>query len=252
MPTDYLDEIIGAVKSGAKDTDDDEEGQGINAPAKPVQTQNTQQNNQTPQENRQMPQENKQVPQETKKPEDKEETIAREIGQKDMKGLEDEELSAIEKTAIEKELEVNKKIEIKAYGKVKIYRIPGKPLAYYFVPTTKPTSSERRMINTLKEATTILISIAPYKIRNAEERRIVYKQKVIEIIRSNQNLKIPESRQNFYADAVVREMVGYGLIDDLIKDDNLEEIMIVGPKRPVYVFHREYEMMLTNIEYYSV
>ncbi|MEI7961477.1 MAG: ATPase, T2SS/T4P/T4SS family [archaeon] len=244
MPTDYLDEIIGAVKQGAKEIKDNEEGQGINAPATPPQPQNTQQTTQPPQEKTQ-------IVQETKKPEDKEEEIAHEIIQKDMKGLEDEDLSAAEKTAIEKELEANKKIEVKAYGKVKIYRIPGKPLAYYFVPTTKPTASERRMINTLKEATTRLISITPYKIRNPEERRVVYKQKIIEIIRNNPNLRIPESRQNFYADAVVREMVGYGLIDDLIKDDNLEEIMIVGPKRPVYVFHREYEMMLTNIEYYS-
>ena len=243
MPTDYLDEIIGAVKQGAKTPTDDEEGQGINAPALPATQVGTPQPKTPPEKN--------QDAQETKKPEDKEEELAREIVQKDMKGLEDEELSAADKTAIEKELEANKKVEIKSYGKVKIYKIPGKPLAYYFVPTTKPTSAERRMINTLKEATTRLISITPYKIRNAEERRVVYKQKVIEIIRSNPNLKIPESRQNFYADAVVREMVGYGLIDDLIKDDNLEEIMIVGPKRPVYVFHREYEMMLTNIEYYA-
>jgi flagellar protein FlaI len=37
----------------------------------------------------------------------------------------------------------------------------------------------------------------------------------------------------------------------LIKDDLLEEIMVVGPKKPVYVFHRDYEMMSTNIEFYS-
>jgi len=119
------------------------------------------------------------------------------------------------------------------------------------VPTPKPTAAERKIINTLKEATTRLIAIAPYKIRNPEERRIIYKQKIIEIIKNNPNLKIPESRMSFYADAIVREMVGYGLIDDLIKDDHLEEIMVVGPKKPIYVFHREYEMMTTNIEFFS-
>ncbi|MDO8627568.1 MAG: CpaF family protein, partial [Candidatus Diapherotrites archaeon] len=44
---------------------------------------------------------------------------------------------------------------------------------------------------------------------------------------------------------------GYGLIDDLIRDDKLEEIMIIGPNKPVYVYHREFEMMTTNIVFFS-
>ena len=221
MPTDYLEDIIGQAKASAKKQETKQE--------------------------------------ETKKIEDKEEEIAQEVKKEDLKELitpsnqkeeiDESEISA--KTQIEKELDTNKKIEVKSYGKVKIYKVPGKSLAYYFTPTVRPTGVDRRLINTLKEATTRLISIAPYKIRNPEERRVVYKQKIIEIIKNNPSLRIPETRTNFYAEAVVREMVGYGLIDDLIKDDQLEEIMIVGPKKPVYVFHREYEMMITNIEFYS-
>ncbi len=224
MPTDYLEDIIGAAKATtAKEETTPKKEEATKA-----------------------------------KPEDKEEQLAQNVQKKDFKEFKqtmehetEQESEMEEKTAIEKELEQNKKVEVKSYGKVKIYKVPGKPLAYYFTPTVRPTGVERKIINTLKEATTRLISIIPYKIRNPEERRIIYKQKIIEIIRSNPNLRIPESRTNFYAEAVVREMVGYGLIDDLIKDDQLEEIMIVGPKKPVYVFHREYEMMLTNIEFYS-
>ncbi len=185
-------------------------------------------------------------------PEEREEEIAQTVQQKDMdqfrKAFEEAEE---EPNEMQQEFEGGQKEEVKAYGKVKIYKITGKPLLYYFVPTIRPTAAERRIINTIKEATTRLISIAPYKIRNLEERRIVYKQKIIEIINTNPGLKIPQSRIGFYADAVVREMVGYGLIDDLIKDDFLEEIMVVGPKKPVYVFHREFEMMTTNIEFFS-
>jgi len=199
-------------------------------------------------------------------PEHREEEIAQTVQQKDIqeftRALEQPTSAAqtqqdlVEEdpseTSVEKELEsMEKKVELKSYGKVKIYRVPDKPLPYYFVPTPRPTGAERKVINTIKEATTRLISIAPYKIRNAEERRIVYKQKIIEIINNNPSLKIAPSRAQFYADAVVREMVGYGLIDDLIKDDLLEEIMVVGPQKPVYVFHREYEMMTTNIEFFS-
>jgi archaeal flagellar protein FlaI len=194
------------------------------------------------------------------KPEEKEEEIAQTVKHEDLSQFKekivgkDPDLTiepTKEKTLVEKELETQKKVELKKYGKATIYEIPGKPMKYYFVPTIRPTGAERRVINTIKEATTRLISIAPFKIRNPDERRIVYKQKVLDIVRSNPSLKIPKSRVSFYADAVVREMVGYGLIDDLIKDDLLEEIMVVGKGKPVYIFHREYEMMQTNIEFFS-
>ncbi len=194
--------------------------------------------------------EEKEVP---TKPEDKEEQLAHEAGKKQMESFNEtfEIEPSDQKAETEKELEQGKKIQLKSYGNVKIFQIPGKPLNYYYVPTIRPSAVERKIINTIKEATTRLVSIASYKIRNPEERRIIYKQKIIEIIQNNPSLNIPESRVNYYADAVVREMVGYGLIDELIKDDNLEEIMIIGPQKPVYVFHREFEMMTTNVEFFS-
>ncbi|MBI5553908.1 MAG: Flp pilus assembly complex ATPase component TadA, partial [Candidatus Diapherotrites archaeon] len=75
--------------------------------------------------------------------------------------------------------------------------------------------------------------------------------KIMEILKTSPELRIPANKYEFYAQTVVREMVGYGLIDELIQDDQLEEIMIIGPQQPVYVFHRKYEMMFTNIEFYS-
>ncbi|MCR4369038.1 MAG: ATPase, T2SS/T4P/T4SS family [archaeon] len=156
------------------------------------------------------------------------------------------------KSRAEKDLEKasNKEI-VEEYDDNKIYRLPGEPLLYYWTPVARPIGGERSIINTIKEAATRIISIAPYKIRDQEQRRNVYFQKVLEILRGSPELNIPKTRYEFYADAVVREMIGYGLIDNLIKDDNLEEIMVIGPNMPVYVFHRKHEMMLTNIEFYN-
>ncbi|MFH1586399.1 MAG: ATPase, T2SS/T4P/T4SS family [Candidatus Diapherotrites archaeon] len=156
-----------------------------------------------------------------------------------------------DKSTIEKEMENVKKIKVASYGNTTIYEIPGQPLMYYYTPVPRPTKGDKTIINTIKEAATRIISIIPYKIRDPEERRSVYQQKIMEILQTSKELRIPTRRFEFYADAVVREMVGYGLIDSLIKDDRLEEIMVIGAKRPVYVFHREYEMMKTNIEFFS-
>ncbi len=156
------------------------------------------------------------------------------------------------KSEAEKDIEkAGKKIEVASYGDVKIYKIPGKPLLYYFIPVPRSTGAEKTIINTIKEAATRLITISPYKIREPEQRRAVYKQKIMEILRGSPELRIPERRFEFYTDAVVREMVGYGIIDPLVRDDKLEEIMVIGPKKPVYLFHRDYEMMTSNIEFYN-
>lgn len=48
---------------------------------------------------------------------------------------------------------------------------------------------------------------------------------------------------------LLRDIVGYGEIDPLIQDDELEEIMIIGINKPVFVYHRKYGMMKTNITF---
>jgi flagellar protein FlaI len=156
------------------------------------------------------------------------------------------------KSTVDKELETaSEKKLLDEYGDVRIYRVPGKPLPYYVVPVARPTKQEKSVINTIKEAATRLISITPYKIRDLEQRRTIYRQRVLEILRNSPELHIPERRFDFYAENVVREIVGYGIIDPLVMDDNLEEIMVIGAKKPVYIFHRKYEMMSSNIEFYS-
>ncbi|RAP44358.1 MAG: secretion protein [Methanosphaera sp. rholeuAM6] len=43
------------------------------------------------------------------------------------------------------------------------------------------------------------------------------------------------------------DLNGYGKIDGLLKDDELEEVMIIGNSKPVYVYHRIKGMMITDI-----
>lgn len=158
---------------------------------------------------------------------------------------------AEKKTKFEEEMEKTKKTLLYQKGDTYIYKVEGQQMLYYHVPVARPTSSEKAIINTLKEAATRLITFSPYRIRDPEQRRTIYHQQIMDILKTTPELGIPAHRFDFYANAVVKEMVGYGIIDELVKDDNLEEIMVISPKTPVYVFHRELEMMTTNIEFYS-
>src|SRR5512136_1150165 len=44
-----------------------------------------------------------------------------------------------------------------------------------------------------------------------------------------------------------RDLVGFGKIDPLMRDPNIEDISCDGVKKPVYVWHRKYESVETNL-----
>ncbi len=46
-----------------------------------------------------------------------------------------------------------------------------------------------------------------------------------------------------------RDLVGFGQIDPLMRDANIEDISCDGVTRPVYVWHRNYESLETNIQF---
>ncbi|MEM3980551.1 MAG: protein kinase, partial [Ignisphaera sp.] len=56
------------------------------------------------------------------------------------------------------------------------------------------------------------------------------------------------SKIMYYVD---RDIIGYGILDPIFKDRHIEDISCNGPKKPVYVWHRKYESLPTNIEFLS-
>lgn len=55
---------------------------------------------------------------------------------------------------------------------------------------------------------------------------------------------ISKKRIRYY---IVRDFIGYGPIDVLMRDPMIEDISCDGPKIPIYLFHRSYESIKTNI-----
>lgn len=137
------------------------------------------------------------------------------------------------------------------YDDVEIYRLENDPLLYYKTNIPKSSPSQKTIITTLKEAATRLIITDPYKIRDPIQRQNVYYQKILEILENAPEINVPKHLFSFYAKAVVTEMVGFGVIEPLIQDPKLEEIMIIGPNKPTYVYHRDYGMMYTNVIFYN-
>ena len=65
----------------------------------------------------------------------------------------------------------------------------------------------------------------------------------------NQNIDISNEYLDSLSQKFLRDIIGYGEIDPLIQDDELEEIMIIGTSKPIFVYHRKYGMMKTNLQF---
>lgn len=146
--------------------------------------------------------------------------------------------------------DAGKRVLLESYGDVKVFKDPNEPVLVYEIPSPHYKGGEKILIDSLVK---IAIGVMPPDVfsMSKEEKRRKYYNAVIDVIKKTPELNVPVNAEDFYANAVVREMAGYSLIDPLVADDKLEEIMVIGPGRPVYVFHRKYDMMRTNVVFYD-
>lgn len=56
----------------------------------------------------------------------------------------------------------------------------------------------------------------------------------------------PEN-ERLFAEFITNDMIGYGILEYFLTDDDIEEIMVIGTDLPVYVVHRKYGMCETNV-----
>jgi len=101
----------------------------------------------------------------------------------------------------------------------------------------------------LKEIKKILmdeIDVSLKEIETREKAEEYLKKKFHEVIR-NYKIKVAEESKDKLLYYVIRDFLGYGKIDPLMKGHLIEDMSADGVKIPVYVWHRIYESLPTNI-----
>lgn len=109
----------------------------------------------------------------------------------------------------------------------------------YNVSVPKFSDTERQLLNEIREK---LVEVA---VSQGDEFKIdegSFIKEVKEFLRMKGVRNIDK-----LASQISQEMLGYGELDPMIKDDDLEEIMVIGIKRPVFVYHRKIGMMVSNV-----
>jgi flagellar protein FlaI len=106
----------------------------------------------------------------------------------------------------------------------------------------------------LKEIKALLMEEINVNFKDLETREKAeeyLKHKVREVIKGY-HLKIAEEAIDKFMYYIVRDFIGYGKIDPFMKDHLIEDISADGVNIPIYIWHREYESLPTNIIYTNV
>ena len=109
----------------------------------------------------------------------------------------------------------------------------------YNVNVPKFTERERQLLTEIREK---LVEVA---VSQGENFKIDENSFIGEV---KEFLKMKGIRDtDKLATQISQEMLGYAQLDPMIKDDDLEEIMVIGTEKPVFVYHRKIGMMQTNV-----
>ncbi|MCW4035289.1 MAG: type II/IV secretion system ATPase subunit [Candidatus Bathyarchaeota archaeon] len=101
----------------------------------------------------------------------------------------------------------------------------------------------------LKEIKGILVEEIDVNLKEIGTRKQAeeyLKSKILEIIK-DYRIKIDDDSVDKFMYYIVRDFLGYGKIDPLMKDQLIEDISADGENIPIYVWHRDYESLPTNI-----
>ncbi|MDH5702300.1 MAG: hypothetical protein OEZ12_05975, partial [Candidatus Bathyarchaeota archaeon] len=106
----------------------------------------------------------------------------------------------------------------------------------------------------LKEIKAILIEEIDVNLKEigTRDKAEKYLQNKIREIIKDYHLKIAEEAIDKLMYYLIRDFLGYGKIDPLMKDHLIEDISEDGVNIPLYVWHREYESLPTNIIFNDV
>jgi len=120
----------------------------------------------------------------------------------------------------------------------------------YLVIEPTMNSQEQEALEEIKKHLKTEI-VVPLDVLHDEKRTDEFLSKHIQKVIRKFKLAVSSDAVNKFLYYVKRDFLGYGAIDILMRDQNIEDVSCNGTNVPVYVWHRKYESLKTNIIYPS-
>ncbi len=126
---------------------------------------------------------------------------------------------------------------------------PDKRLPYYFVDELELSGAEKELYSNIIATLQVELK-APRDDINPKKYFAQQAQLIADRYQLTQrkNTTVSWAKILYFAE---RDMVGFGAIDPLMRDASIEDISVDGTVKPVYVYHRKYESLETNLKYPS-
>jgi flagellar protein FlaI len=144
--------------------------------------------------------------------------------------------------------------EIESANCLEVYPV-NEPYAYIVIEATEPptyrveevplTKGEAELLKEIKLRLYEVIDVNYASVDGAQD---FLRQKVEEII-SDFAIRVSPSSMEKIMYYVVRDLLGYGRLDPMLRDKQAEDISADGPGIPVYVYHRSYGSLKTNVTF---
>ena len=114
----------------------------------------------------------------------------------------------------------------------------------YFVIEPRLSPRETDLLNLIKDIIVSSIVVYPEEVGENKWRFI---EELVERIVSDYGISMTRASLEKIKYYVARDFAGYGRIDPIMRDPWIEDISCDGPGIPVFVFHRKYQSLRTNI-----
>jgi flagellar protein FlaI len=142
------------------------------------------------------------------------------------------------------EIEVYPLIEPFAYARVLYNR--REHTRFYEVIEPTLNEKEKEILQTIEDAFTKSLNI---RIDELDKNPANYLREAMESIIKSYSLPVAREEEDKLFYFIERDLLGYGKINVLMRDPNIEDISCDGPGIPIYIYHRRFESMETNIVY---
>lgn len=139
---------------------------------------------------------------------------------------------------------------IPPHAEARIYWDDSESNLRYDVQEPPLTKDEGAALDRIKSLLLDLIEVSSYDISKKGNPEKYVREKFDEIVEDYGFDLSPRQREKL-AYYLIRDFIGLEKIEPLMRDPNLEDVSCIGPGIPIYVYHRKYGSLKTNVMFPS-
>jgi archaeal flagellar protein FlaI len=110
------------------------------------------------------------------------------------------------------------------------------------------TETDEKLVSELKNILYDELSINTKAFKNEEEAQDFLKLKVLDTA-IKYRMNVDANTLGKYQYYIARDFLGFGKIDGIMRDENIEDVSCDGINSPVFVWHRKYESIPSNVTF---